>query len=150
MPSLTRLLLSFKRTHQPQHRDPRGAGDRARLHRGLRTGRDRLPHELRRLSKHPRARRHPGHERSRVRHRPPLPDAVSRYPALVIATSWCTALAATVVLAPFQPNLGVFAIALAIPCLALALALRPAILAVALAFALPANGQEGERKSHRQ
>jgi len=66
---------------------------------------------------------------------------VSRYPALVIATSWCTALAATVVLAPFQPNLGVFAIALAIPCLALALALRPAILAVALAFALLAVGR---------
>lgn len=66
---------------------------------------------------------------------------MSRYPALVIATSWCTALAATVVLAPFQPNLGVFAIALAIPCLALALALRPAILAVALAFALLAVGR---------
>jgi competence protein ComEC len=66
---------------------------------------------------------------------------VSRYPALVIATSWCAALAATVVLAPFQPNLGVFAIALAIPCLALALALRPAILAVALSFALLAVGR---------
>jgi competence protein ComEC len=66
---------------------------------------------------------------------------VSRYPALVVATSWCVALAATVVLAPFQPNLGVFAIALAIPCLALALALRPAILAVALSFALLAVGR---------
>jgi competence protein ComEC len=66
---------------------------------------------------------------------------VSRYPALVVATCWCVALAATVVLAPFQPNLGVFAIALAIPCLALALALRPAILAVALSFALLAVGR---------
>ena len=66
---------------------------------------------------------------------------MSRYPALVVATSWCVALAATVVLAPFQPNLGVFAIALAIPCLALALALRPAILAVALSFALLAVGR---------
>jgi competence protein ComEC len=61
---------------------------------------------------------------------------VSRYPALVVATSWCVVLAATVVLAPFQPFVGVVAIALAIPCLALALALRPAILAVALSFAL--------------
>ena len=61
---------------------------------------------------------------------------MSRYPALVVATSWCVVLAATVVLAPFQPFVGVVAIALAIPCLALALALRPAILAVALSFAL--------------
>jgi len=61
---------------------------------------------------------------------------VSRYPALVVATSWCVALAATVVLAPSQPNFGVLAVALALPCLALALVLRPAIFAVALAFAL--------------
>jgi competence protein ComEC len=66
---------------------------------------------------------------------------VSRYPALVVATSWCVALAATVVLAPFQPTLGVFSVALAIPCLALALVLRPAILAVALSFALLAVGR---------
>jgi len=66
---------------------------------------------------------------------------VSRYPALVVATSWCVALAATVVLAPFQPFVGVAAIALAIPFLALALALRPAILAVALSFALLAVGR---------
>jgi competence protein ComEC len=66
---------------------------------------------------------------------------VSRYPGLVVATSWCVALAATVVLAPFQPDLGIVAVALAIPCLALALALRPAILAVALSFALLAVGR---------
>jgi competence protein ComEC len=51
------------------------------------------------------------------------------------------ALAATVVLAPFQPYLGIFAVGLAIPCLALALVLRPAILAVALSFALLAVGR---------
>jgi len=61
---------------------------------------------------------------------------VSRYPALVVATSWCVAIAATVVLAPSQPSVGVVAIALAIPILAFALVLRPAILAVALSSAL--------------
>jgi competence protein ComEC len=66
---------------------------------------------------------------------------VSRYPALVVATSWSVVLAATVVLAPSQPTLGVFSIALAVPCLALALVLRPAILAVALSFALLAVGR---------
>jgi competence protein ComEC len=66
---------------------------------------------------------------------------VSRYPALVVATSWCVALAATVVLAPFQPNLGFVAVALAVPCLALGLAVRPAVLAVALSFALLAVGR---------
>ena len=53
---------------------------------------------------------------------------MTRFPALVIATTWCFALAAAVVLAPDQPTLGILAIALAIPCLALALVLRPAIL----------------------
>ncbi|HEY4889709.1 MAG TPA: ComEC/Rec2 family competence protein [Candidatus Dormibacteraeota bacterium] len=66
---------------------------------------------------------------------------MSRFPALVVAASWCAALAATVVLAPSQPFLGVLAIALALPCLALALFLRPAVLAVALAFALVAVGR---------
>jgi competence protein ComEC len=66
---------------------------------------------------------------------------LSRFPALVAATSWCVALAATVVLAPFQPYLGIFALGLAIPCLALALVLRPAILAVALCFALLGVGR---------
>jgi competence protein ComEC len=66
---------------------------------------------------------------------------VSRYPALVVATSWCVALAATVALAPLRPDLGIAAVALAVPCLALALAVRPAVLAVALAFALLAVGR---------
>ena len=66
---------------------------------------------------------------------------MSRYPALVVATSWSVALAATVVLAPFQPTLGLVAVALAVPCLALALAVRPAVLAVALSFALLAVGR---------
>lgn len=66
---------------------------------------------------------------------------MSRYPALVVATSWCVALAATVVLAPFQPNLGIAAVALAVPCLALALAVRPAVLALALSVALLAVGR---------
>ena len=66
---------------------------------------------------------------------------MSRYPALVVATSWCVALAATVVLAPYQPNFGIVAVALAVPCLALAYAVRPAVLAVALAFALLAVGR---------
>ncbi|HEY8863221.1 MAG TPA: ComEC/Rec2 family competence protein [Candidatus Dormibacteraeota bacterium] len=66
---------------------------------------------------------------------------MSRFPALVVATSWCVALTATVVLAPDQPILGVLAIALAIPCLALALVLRPAILAIAIGFALLAVGR---------
>ena len=66
---------------------------------------------------------------------------MTRFPALVVATSWCVALAATVVLAPEQPTLGVLAAALAIPCLALALILRPAIIAIALFFALLAVGR---------
>ena len=66
---------------------------------------------------------------------------MSRYPAFILATAWSAALTATVVLAPTQPILGVAAIALAIPCLALALVLRPAILTIALAFALLAVGR---------
>ena len=66
---------------------------------------------------------------------------MSRYPALILATAWCAAIVATVVLAPSQPTLGVVAIALAVPCLALALILRPAILTIALAFALLAVGR---------
>jgi competence protein ComEC len=66
---------------------------------------------------------------------------VSRFPALVVATSWCVAITAAVVLAPNQPTLGIVAIALAIPCLALVLILRPAIIAIALAFALLAVGR---------
>jgi len=66
---------------------------------------------------------------------------VTRFPALIAATSWCAALAAAVVLVPSEPTLGVLAVALAIPCLALAVVLRPAIVCIALAFALLAVGR---------
>ncbi|GAC1661805.1 MAG: hypothetical protein PVS2B1_20030 [Candidatus Dormibacteraceae bacterium] len=66
---------------------------------------------------------------------------MNRFPALIVATSWCVALAATVVLAPGQPTLAVLAAAMAIPCLAFALILRPAIIAIALSFALLAVGR---------
>lgn len=67
--------------------------------------------------------------------------SLARFPALVIATTWSGALAAAVVLAPSAPALGVIATALAIPCLGLALLIRPAVLAIALAFALMAVGR---------
>lgn len=61
---------------------------------------------------------------------------MSRYPALVLALSWCASLAAAVVIAPLRPALGAIAIAVAIPSLAFALILRPAIVALALVAAL--------------
>jgi competence protein ComEC len=66
---------------------------------------------------------------------------VTRFPALVLALAWCAALAAAVVLAPSDPRLGAIAIALAIPCMALAFVLRPAVIALALSFALLAVGR---------
>jgi competence protein ComEC len=66
---------------------------------------------------------------------------VTRLPALVVATSWSAALAAAIVLAPSEPILGIAAVALAVPCLALALVVRPGVIAVALAFALLAVGR---------
>jgi competence protein ComEC len=62
-------------------------------------------------------------------------------PGLIVALAWSAALAAAMVVAPAQPELGAIAIALAIPCLGLALAIRPAIVSVALAFALLAVGR---------
>jgi len=67
--------------------------------------------------------------------------ALARFPALVVALAWSVALTAAVVLAPSQPMLGALAAALAIPCLGLALLVRPAVLAIALAFALLAVGR---------
>src|SRR5579864_8688036 len=58
-----------------------------------------------------------------------------------MALAWCVALAMAVVLAPSNPGLGVAAIALAIPCVAVALVLRPAVVPLALAFALLAVGR---------
>jgi competence protein ComEC len=66
---------------------------------------------------------------------------LARFPALVVALAWSGALAVAVVLAPSQPMLGVIAAAIAIPCLGLALLVRPAVLAIAVAFALLAVGR---------
>ena len=63
---------------------------------------------------------------------------LARFPALVVAMAWSVALAAAVVLAPAQPMLGALAVALSIPLLGLALLVRPAVLSIALAFALMA------------
>jgi competence protein ComEC len=61
---------------------------------------------------------------------------VTPFPALVLALAWCAALAATVVLAPSEPWLGIVAVAAALPLAALAIFLRPALIALALAVAL--------------
>ena len=66
---------------------------------------------------------------------------MSRFPGLVIAVSWCAALATAVVVAPFQPALGAVAIALVAPCLLLVMILRPPVLALALVAALLAVGR---------
>ena len=66
---------------------------------------------------------------------------LTRFPALVVAATWSGALAVAVVLVPAQPILGAVAAALALPCLGLALLVRPAVLAIALAFALMAVGR---------
>ncbi|TAN31829.1 DUF4131 domain-containing protein [bacterium] len=68
-------------------------------------------------------------------------DSLSRFPALLVALSWSTALAAAVVIAPSKPALGAIAIALALPCLAVAFAVRPAVIAIGLGFALLAVGR---------
>lgn len=61
---------------------------------------------------------------------------MTRYPGFILCAAWCTALAAAVVLAPMQPAAGIAAVALALPCFALALVLRPALVPAALAIAL--------------
>jgi len=66
---------------------------------------------------------------------------VTRYPALVMAVSWCVALAAAVVLVPAQALLGAIAVAAAVPMMALAPLLRPALVAMAIAVALLAVGR---------
>jgi competence protein ComEC len=66
---------------------------------------------------------------------------LARYPALVVATTWSTALAAAVVLAPSEPALGGVALGLAVPCMGLALVVRPAVIAIAVACALMAIGR---------
>ncbi|HET7419453.1 MAG TPA: ComEC/Rec2 family competence protein [Candidatus Dormibacteraeota bacterium] len=61
---------------------------------------------------------------------------MTRYPALVLAVAWCVAIAAAVVLVPMQPIFGVAALAAAVPAVALALFLRPALIALGLTVAL--------------
>jgi len=66
---------------------------------------------------------------------------ISRFPALVVGLVWSAAIIAAVVLAPAQAWLGAAAVALAVPCLALALVLRPAVIAFAVAAALLGIGR---------
>lgn len=66
---------------------------------------------------------------------------MTRYPALVLSICWCAVLAAAVVLAPSQSSLGVIAVALAMPCIAVAVILRPALIALSIAVALLAIGR---------
>src|SRR5438309_1706741 len=66
---------------------------------------------------------------------------MTRYPALVIALCWSTALAAAVVLIPEQPAVGAIAIAATVPLLVLSLLVRPALIAFALVAALLAVGR---------
>lgn len=67
--------------------------------------------------------------------------SLARIPALVIAVSWSVGLAAAVVIAPSQTWLGAAALALAIPCLMLVIAIRPAVLALAVMAALLGAGR---------
>ena len=66
---------------------------------------------------------------------------MTRYPALIVALAWSAALATAVVLAPSQPVVGVVAAAAALPAVALALFLRPALFALALGAALLGVGR---------
>jgi competence protein ComEC len=66
---------------------------------------------------------------------------VTAYPALIVAFAWCAAIATAVVLMPIQPWVGVAAVAAVVPALALAIFLRPALIAIALAAALLGVGR---------
>lgn len=66
---------------------------------------------------------------------------ISRFPALAIGLAWSAAIVAAVVLAPAQAWMGAATVALAVPCLALALVLRPAVIAFAVAAALLGVGR---------
>jgi competence protein ComEC len=61
---------------------------------------------------------------------------VTSYPGLVLALVWSTAIAAAVVLTPGHPFAGVIAAGATFPLLALAIVMRPALLALALATAM--------------
>jgi competence protein ComEC len=66
---------------------------------------------------------------------------ISRFPALVVGLAWSAAIIGAVVLAPSQAWIGAASVALAVPCLALALVLRPAVIALAVAAALLGIGR---------
>lgn len=66
---------------------------------------------------------------------------MSRYPALVLATTWCAALAAAVVLLPGRPSWGALAVAAAVPVTLLSAFVRPAVAVLAIAVALLAVGR---------
>ena len=68
-------------------------------------------------------------------------SALARFPALVLALTWSVVLSAAVVLLPSRPTLGAIAIAMAVPCFALAVVVRPAVVALAVAVALIAVGR---------
>ena len=57
-------------------------------------------------------------------------------PAAVVAVAWSAAIAAAVVVLPSIPIAGMVALGLVLPALGLALAFRPAVIAIALAAAL--------------
>ena len=66
---------------------------------------------------------------------------MTRYPGLVLALAWSVAIAAAAVLFPAQPALGVVAIGAAVPITALALVMRPALVAFTVAVALLGVGR---------
>ncbi len=66
---------------------------------------------------------------------------MTQYPGLVLALAWSIAIATAVVLFPAQPVLGVVAIGAAIPIAVVALVMRPALIALALAAALLGLGR---------
>ena len=61
---------------------------------------------------------------------------MTRYPGLVLAIAWSAAIATTAVLIPSQPAAGVIAAGAVLPIAALALVMRPALIALSIAVAL--------------
>jgi competence protein ComEC len=57
-------------------------------------------------------------------------------PAAIVAVAWSAAIGAAVVVLPSMPAVGIVALGLVLPALGLALAFRPALIAIALAAAL--------------
>ncbi|MFI5284042.1 MAG: ComEC/Rec2 family competence protein [Candidatus Dormibacterales bacterium] len=61
---------------------------------------------------------------------------MTRFPALVLAVTWCAVLATAVVIAPAQAVLGAVALTISVPCIVLAFFVRPALVALVAAVAL--------------